>query len=154
MKSFTFGCSYGWNEGVHKVSIQTKNTTYYLDGFGITTNIEQFRANKRWYGNSSSKGYFYTMNASTLVTMNDIVNERYNNDPDGWRRDKRSPRKENDKISICFDANNWKVTCLINDKEIGTFRVMKYETYYFFVSSGGYLNEGDKRSEYHLIIDY
>ena len=146
--SFTFGCSNGWNKGVHKVSIQTKDTTYYDDAFGITSNIDHFKRNTYWYGSSGcDKGFFYTLNGDTLVTMN----EKEFGNKTQTRVFNKIKRKPNDKISICLDANEWTVKWLFNDQQLGKpFNVVANETYHLFISSGAH----SKTVKYHLIVDY
>ena len=150
--SFTFGCSYGWNKGIHKVSIQTKNSTYHGDAFGITTNIEYFRTCKEWYGNSgpaySGNTQFYTLYSDNLNSLND------NNNETQYAILKYDSRTINDKISIVFNADEWTVAWFMNDEQIGKpFKVIPDKTYHLFVSSNQSINNHDGRAEYQLIVD-
>lgn len=150
LKSFTFGCSYGWSEGVHKISIESKDTTYFQDAFGITSNIKHFKTTEKWYGSANcTQGYFYTLNGDSLVTMNDPANE------DEYQDEvfKEAERRPNDKLSICLDANRWRVTWYLNDEQLGKpFDIVANETYHLFVSSAHPRPHG--RTEYHLINHY
>ena len=66
-KDVTFGCSYGWNDGINKVSIRNK---YKWQGhaIGITNNIQQFSEEAIWYGFvDKDEGLYYNLNSGSLV---------------------------------------------------------------------------------------
>ena len=126
--SITFGCSYGWNKGTHKISVRNK---YKWKGhaIGITNNIQQFAERPAWYGSWTrnqykEQSYYYNLNGSILVGTHIPFQP-------GLFKSKNG----NDVISIHFDGDNGTLTFLFNDKIIGKgVKVKKNETYYLFIS--------------------
>ena len=62
--SFTFGCSYGMNKGIHKISIENKGGGFHA-AFGVTTNIEYFKQNSVWF-NRHKKADICYLNGTTI----------------------------------------------------------------------------------------
>ena len=147
----TFGCSYGWSKGVHKISVQKVNTPYESSAFGITTNIKYFNGEngKKWFGSSGCKdGYFYVLNGTGLASM--VNGEGGNQYQSGVVTSNQ--HTSNDKITICIDLDNGKATFMYNDKQCGfPMKIEKNQTYHFFISSGCIFC--GSRAEYHLITE-
>ena len=144
-KSCTFGSSYDWNEGIYKVCIKCKDSTSCAgDAFGITSDINCFETIEGWY--NEGHGFSYILNGTSrcLCTMNDATNKS-NVQYLGTRE-----WKSDDKISICFDADNWTVSWYLNNERLGIpFNVVPYQNYHLFISSGV-----GSISEYHIMNDH
>ena len=150
-EGFTFGCSYGMNEGVHKISIISKVDGFRRSAFGITTNIDCYRKEGIWFSSSKyidSGAYIFYLNATTIGhTCPDYAFKK--NNLTQWNVFETVNRKSGDTISIIFDADQWILEYLLNDKKLGTATMVKPDrTYYFFVSAST-----SQRVEYHLTID-
>ena len=128
-KSFTFGCSYGFNQGIHTISIQNKGSTYYKDAFGITSNIDHFRTVHAWYGHSGCRNinaYLYVLNGDSLV----VTNDRVNRNPPYRNLAKARDRDSNYKLPICINAEQWIVIFYLNGVQLGKpWNIVPNETY-------------------------
>ena len=147
-KSFTFGCSKGWNKGIHKISIMNKAGGFGNDAFGITTNIEFFKDKLVWYNKAKwQDGYFYVLNKNNLLSMNDDIN----NHQIQRRIFKTNESKPGDILCICLNTDEWMVTFSLNDKQLGkSMKIIKNETYHLFISSSRHSVD---QVEYHLFLD-
>ena len=129
IEGITFGCSYGWNKGIHKIAIRSKNN-WTTHAIGITNNIQQFAERPAWYGNWAKQyapqNLYYNLNGTMLVGT------RIQRQEDLYQFESQS---RNDVITIKFDGDNGALTFLFNDKIIvKSVKVKKNETYYPFVS--------------------
>ena len=139
--SFTFGCSIGWNKGIHKISIQAKSGRFGSNVFGITTDMEYYKTHPVWYSRCE-KGFRYAMKGDLLVACGDLTG---NNTTQWGIFDK--PSKAGDILEICLNADEWTVTFSMNDKQLGKPMKVIPATYHLFVCSA----ENASSSEYHVL---
>ena len=134
----TFGCSYGWNKGIHKISIKNKYE-WNEQGIGITNRIQKFTEKAAWYGyfNSDMGEYSYNLNGKNLVGT-DIESQNF----------VFESKNAGGVVTIHFDGDNGTLTFLYDDKIIGkSVNIKRNETYYPFIS----YNADNGPAEFHLI---
>ena len=122
----TFGCSYGWNKGIYKISIQNKYK-WEGQGIGITNNIQRFKEKPAWYGEFTSKDkQFLQYNLNSSILVGSGISTQYS---------LFSSNNGGDVITMQFDGDNGILTFLFNHKIIGkSIDVRKNEIYYPFIS--------------------
>ena len=141
-RKLTFGCSYGWKKGVHKISV--KNKYKWIRGvsqaIGITNRIQIFTTKAAWYGHFDRyiDEYRYNLNSPHLVGT-DIPSRNF----------VFESNKGGGVITMLFDGDNGTITFYYNDKIIGeSINIKKDEIYYPFIS---YYGEPNAEAEFHLI---
>ena len=137
--NMTFGCSYGINKGIYKVSLKNTISGFGSNAFGIITNILHFKTNSVWF-NEAYNADEYFLNGTLIAGAN--AKTRY----DVF---KKTDTKAGDVLAMKFDANEWKLTFFLNDKQLGNTMNVKKQTYYLFVGSC----YGVESLEYHITID-
>ena len=145
MDAFTFGCSLGWNKGIHKIWIESRASGFGSNAFGITSDIKYFGTNHVWFGHQD--GYKYVMNGNLLAAIDDFsdIGSSHHNVFD------ESESKSGDILQICLNADQWTVTFSLNEKQLGKpMKVKPDQTYHLFISSSGFLRTP---CEYCLISD-
>ena len=146
--SFTFGCSYGMNKGVHKISIENKVNGLRWPAFGITTNIQYFKEHSAWF-NADGKADISFLNRKLIGQKFCSGKQLETGKRSSTQFGVFDPNncKAGDVISMVLNADEWTLTYELNDKQIGTtLNVIPNQTYYFFVSS----NKREENVEYHI----
>ena len=141
----TFGCSYGMNEGIYRMQIENKISGFGSDAFGITTNIDIFRKHSGWF-DVDGEADVYFLNGTLIAKLNDsdvACQMQYG-------LFKANETEPGDVITILYDGKQYKLTYLLNDKQLGKSVDVIHQTYYFFVSSC----YGVKNVEYHVKVDH